>query len=119
MSALQRIALALVIVGAVNWGLIGFFKFDLVASIFGGQTAFMSRVIYAVVGLSGLISLATLFKPMDEAEVADAEIVTKPRNTNNLNYSSEFGEEADFSKQKNMPKKKTYDNKKKASEMKK
>ena len=53
MKTLQRIALALVIIGAINWGLIGFFSFDLVASLFGGQDAFLSRVIYSLVGLSG------------------------------------------------------------------
>ena len=109
MSALQRIALALVIVGAINWGLIGFFKFDLVASIFGGQNAFMSRVIYAIVGLSGLVSLGTLFKPMDEVE--DVEVVSNRRNINNLNYSSEFGKEPDFSKPQHKPEKKANDNK--------
>lgn len=40
MKTIQRIALALIIIGAINWGLIGFFKFDLVAAIFGGQGAF-------------------------------------------------------------------------------
>ncbi len=44
----------LVIIGAINWGLIGFFQFDLVAAIFGGQTAVLSRIIYALVGLAGL-----------------------------------------------------------------
>ncbi len=44
----------LVIIGAVNWGLIGFFQFDLVAAIFGGQDAVVSRIIYALVGLAGL-----------------------------------------------------------------
>ena len=44
----------LVIIGAINWGLIGFFQFDLVAAIFGGQDAVVSRIIYALVGLAGL-----------------------------------------------------------------
>ena len=44
----------LVIIGAINWGLIGFFQFDLVAAIFGGQSAVISRIIYALVGLAGL-----------------------------------------------------------------
>lgn len=44
----------LVIIGAINWGLIGFFQFDLVAAIFGGQAAILSRIIYALVGLAGL-----------------------------------------------------------------
>jgi len=117
MSALQRIALALVVVGAINWGLIGFFNFDLVASIFGGQNALMSRIIYGIVGLSGLVSLATLFKPMDE--VKDAEVVSNRRNINNLNYNSEFGKEPDFQKPQNMPKKKTNGNKNGNTSMKK
>ncbi|MEH7381444.1 DUF378 domain-containing protein [Bacillus sp. JJ1533] len=63
MSGLQRLALALVIIGAINWGLIGLFQFDLVAAIFGGQDSFLSRLIYGLVGLSGLYSLMLLFKP--------------------------------------------------------
>ena len=47
----------LVIIGAINWGLIGFFQFDLVAAIFGGQNAVVSRIIYALVGLAGLWSI--------------------------------------------------------------
>ncbi|MEH7385110.1 DUF378 domain-containing protein [Bacillus sp. JJ1521] len=66
MNGLQRFALALVIIGAINWGLIGFFRFDLVASIFGGQDSFLSRIIYGLVGLSGLYSLSLLFKPSRE-----------------------------------------------------
>ncbi|EZH66095.1 membrane protein [Bacillaceae bacterium JMAK1] len=68
MSGLQRIALILVIIGAINWGLIGFFSFDLVAAIFGGQSAAFARVIYAIVGLAGLYSLSILFKPSEEIE---------------------------------------------------
>ena len=48
------VAMILVIIGAINWGLIGFFQFDLVAAIFGGQAAIVSRIIYALVGLAGL-----------------------------------------------------------------
>ena len=114
MSTLQRIALALVIVGAINWGLIGFFNFDLVASIFGGQDAVMSRMIYAIVGLSGLVSLGTLFKPMDEVE--DRDIVANRRD---LNLSSEFGKESDFSKEKKTAKEKMDSNKSKNSSPKK
>lgn len=57
MKALDYTILALVIIGAVNWGLIGFFSFDLVAAIFGNMSAF-SRIIYALVGISGLYSLS-------------------------------------------------------------
>lgn len=57
MKALDYTALTLVIIGAINWGLIGFFQFDLVATIFGGMDSWISRVIYALVGLSGIYTL--------------------------------------------------------------
>lgn len=66
MSTLQRIALLFTIIGAINWGLIGFFQFDLVAAIFGGQNSMISRIIYGIVGIAGLINLALLFKPAEE-----------------------------------------------------
>ncbi|MBM7605464.1 uncharacterized membrane protein YuzA (DUF378 family) [Metabacillus crassostreae] len=66
MSAIQRIALVLTIIGAINWGLIGFFQFDLVAAIFGGQESGLSRIIYGLVGIAGLINLGLLFKPSEE-----------------------------------------------------
>jgi uncharacterized protein len=59
MRSLHWIALLLVIVGAVNWGLVGLFQFDLVAALFGGQAAPLSRVVYALVGLSGVVVAAT------------------------------------------------------------
>ncbi|MGO4888995.1 DUF378 domain-containing protein [Anaerobacillus sp. MEB173] len=68
MSGIQRTALALTIIGAINWGLIGFFRWDLVAAIFGGQAAGISRFIYAIVGLAGLYCLSLLFKPSEELE---------------------------------------------------
>lgn len=68
MSGLQRTCLALVIIGAINWGLIGFFQFDLVAAIFGGQDSALARIIYGLVGLSGLYCLTLLFKPSEEVE---------------------------------------------------
>ena len=57
MQVFDKIALALVIIGAINWGLIGFFDFNLVSGIFGDATAF-TRVIYALVGLSGLYMIS-------------------------------------------------------------
>lgn len=51
------IALTLIIVGAINWGLIGFFRFDLVAALFGGMDTAGSRIVYALVGLAGLYGL--------------------------------------------------------------
>ena len=53
MTALTWIALILVVIGAINWGLIGFFEFDLVSAIFGDMTT-ASRIIYDLVGLSGI-----------------------------------------------------------------
>lgn len=61
MSVLQKIALILIVIGAINWGLIGLFQFDLVAAIFGGQNAGLSRIIYSIVGIAGLLSLSLLF----------------------------------------------------------
>ena len=66
MSLIQRIALLLTIIGAINWGLIGFFQFDLVAFLFGGQDAIISRVVYALVGISGLINIGLLFTEYKE-----------------------------------------------------
>jgi len=57
MKCLNVIAFILVIIGALNWGLWGFFQFDLVAWIFGGNTTWMSRFIYGIIGLSGLWTL--------------------------------------------------------------
>jgi len=57
MKTLDYIALILVVIGAVNWGLIGFFSFDLVRVIFGDMTL-ISRIVYALVGISGLYSLS-------------------------------------------------------------
>lgn len=58
----DRIALVLSIIGALNWGLIGIFKFDVVAWICGGQTAAVSRVIYTLVGLAGIWCISLLFR---------------------------------------------------------
>ena len=66
---LDRIALLLVIIGAVNWGLVGIFQFDLVAAIFGGQAAVLSRIIYTLVGAAGLWSTTLLFR--DRVAVKD------------------------------------------------
>lgn len=57
MKALDYTALTLVIIGAINWGLIGFFQFDLVATLFGGMDSWISRIIYALVGISGIYTL--------------------------------------------------------------
>ena len=58
----DRIALILVIVGALNWGGIGLFGFDTVAFLFGGQLSLLARLIYALVGLAGLWCITLLFR---------------------------------------------------------
>ena len=60
MKVIDKIALVLIIIGAINWGLIGFFKFDLVAANFGEMSA-LSRIVYALVGVSGLWGIKLLF----------------------------------------------------------
>ena len=70
MKIIDRIALILVIVGALNWGSVGFFAFDCVAWLFGGQLAAVSRVIYALVGLAGLWCITLLFRERDGEEYA-------------------------------------------------
>lgn len=54
MKALNVITLVLLIVGGLNWGLVGLFQFDLVAALFGGQDAMLSRIVYTLVGLSAV-----------------------------------------------------------------
>lgn len=60
MKAFDMTALVLVIIGAVNWGLIGFFKFDFISTICGGQASWLARIIYAIVGLCGLYAITLL-----------------------------------------------------------
>ena len=59
---LDRIALALLIIGGINWGLLGIFEFDLVAFIFGGQAAFLSRIVYTLVAISAVWCISLFFK---------------------------------------------------------
>ena len=59
---IDRIALILTIIGALNWGSIGLFQFDLVAWLCGGQTAILSRIIYTVVALAGIWCISLLFR---------------------------------------------------------
>ena len=65
------LALILVIIGAVNWGLVGFARFDLVAWIFGGQTASVGRVVYALVGLAGLWCITLLIRRIARGSAAE------------------------------------------------
>ena len=59
---LDKIALILVIIGAVNWGSIGLFQFDIVGWIFGGQSAIISRIIFTIVALAGIWCISLLFR---------------------------------------------------------
>ena len=67
MSILDRIALALVVIGGINWGLVGIFRFDLVAWICGGQDAVVARIIYTLVGISALWCITLFFRDRDRA----------------------------------------------------
>ena len=61
MGVIQKIALAVTIIGALNWGVVGIFRFDVVAQMAGGTAEPMARFIYLVIGISGLINLGLLF----------------------------------------------------------
>jgi len=63
---MDKTALALSIIGSLNWLLVGVFRFDLVAWIFGGQTAGLSRVIYTLVGIAGIWCIGLLFRDWHE-----------------------------------------------------
>lgn len=59
---LDRISLILVVIGAINWGSIGLFQFDIVSWLFGGQDAILSRIIYTLVALAGIWCISLLFR---------------------------------------------------------
>ncbi len=65
---LDRIALILVTIGALNWGSVGLFKFDLVAWLFGGQAAILSRIVYVVIALAGIWCISLLFRENEMVE---------------------------------------------------
>lgn len=91
MNTLRRIALALVIVGAINWGLIGLFNFDLVAFIFNGQQSLLARIVYSLVGISGLYAISLFFTHVNPVNDSDVNSV------HTANYSTEFSDELDNS----------------------
>jgi uncharacterized membrane protein YuzA (DUF378 family) len=82
-NSFAQVALWLAVVGAINWGLVGFFDFDLVRAIFGGQSSTpssaLSRVVYAIVGLAG-VALA-IVGPRLRARDADAARLGRPAET--------------------------------------
>ena len=64
---MDRVSLVLVIIGAINWGLISLFQFDLVAYLLGGQGALVSRIIYGLVALAGLWCISLLFRRREDS----------------------------------------------------
>ncbi len=73
---IDRLSLILVIVGAVNWGSIGLFQFDIVSWLFGGQDAILSRIIYTLVALAGIWCISLLFR--------ENEVLTKAAEENDV-----------------------------------
>ena len=70
MTIIDRIALILTIVGSLNWGLVGLFRFDAVAWIFGGAETLLARIIYTVIALAGVWCISLIFRP-DETRVEE------------------------------------------------
>lgn len=68
---IDKIALALAIIGALNWGSIGLFSFDVVAWICGGPASIAARIIYTLVALAGVWCISLLFKPEEDAIIAE------------------------------------------------
>ena len=73
---LDRISLILVIIGAVNWGSIGLFQFDIVSWLFGGQDEIISRIIYTLVALAGIWCISLLFR--------ENEVLVRHSNDNDM-----------------------------------
>ena len=70
---LDKISLVLVIIDALNWGSIGLFQFDIVAWIFGGQGAILSRIVYTLVALAGIWCISLLFRESETAITAGSD----------------------------------------------
>lgn len=68
---LDKISLVLAIIGAINWGLVGLFQFDLVAFLFGGTGAILSRIVYTLVALAGIWCISLLFRDSETSRVRD------------------------------------------------
>ena len=71
MMIMDRIALIIAVIGALNWGSIGLFSFDIVAWIFGGQGAIASRIIYTVVALAGVWCISLIFRARERFHALD------------------------------------------------
>ncbi|MBR0234986.1 MAG: DUF378 domain-containing protein [Clostridia bacterium] len=76
---LDKISLVLTIVGALNWGAIGLFKFDVVAWIFGGQDSVGARIVYTIVALAGIWCISLLFRERATDDVTERSTSTTTR----------------------------------------
>lgn len=90
---LDRISLILVIIGAINWGSIGLFKFDIVAWICGGQGSIVSRIIYTVVALAGIWCISMLFRENSLLETTSDDVKQRKKE---LKITAAAGSETDF-----------------------
>ena len=70
---MDRIALIITVIGALNWGSIGLFSFDIVAWIFGGQDAIGSRIVYTVVALAGIWCISLIFRARERFHAIDEQ----------------------------------------------
>ncbi len=70
---LDKISLILVIIGALNWGSVGLFQFDLVAWLCGGQDSIVARIIFTLVALAGIWCISMLFRDREELEVGTVD----------------------------------------------
>ena len=68
---MDRLALTIAVIGALNWGSIGLFQFDIVAWLFGGQDALISRIVYTVVALAGIWCISLIFRARERFEALD------------------------------------------------
>ena len=68
---MDSLALIITIIGALNWGSIGLFQFDIVAWLFGGQDALISRIVYTVVALAGIWCISLIFRARERFEAID------------------------------------------------
>ncbi len=64
METMQKVALVFTVIGALNWGLIGFFDFNLVTALFG-DGSMLTRIVYMIVGIAGIINIYTLFNHIE------------------------------------------------------
>ncbi|MDR2504616.1 MAG: DUF378 domain-containing protein [Oscillospiraceae bacterium] len=72
---MDKVSLLLVILGAINWGLVSVFQFDVVSYIFGGQSAVASRIVYGLIALAGIWCISLLFRNTDREDWRDRDIV--------------------------------------------